>query len=216
MPCALEQADVLDFCSLAQYYSIKTPSSFKTDWLKILFSSAETASRSEEVSVSQALCLPVSVYELVENSSMENPHPEAVKFFLVDCRPSEQYNVGHLSTAFHLDCNLMLQEPVQFQTAVAGLLRAQKHAIEVNSAAGGEHLCFLGSGRLDEDMMTHMVVASFLQKGGLLSFNFPFISDFPFQAPNTFPYLPVAMQPFTITSVTIWWIVSKITIPSNV
>lgn len=165
MPCALEQADVIDFCSLAQYYSMKTPSSFKTDWLKILFSSSETASHSEEVAVSQALCLPVSVYELVENSSMESPHPEAVKFFLVDCRPSQQYNAGHLSTAFHLDCNLMLQEPVQFQTAVQGLLRAQRHAIEINSAAAGEHLCFLGSGRDDEDMVVMMVVASFLQKG---------------------------------------------------
>lgn len=29
---------------------------------------------------------------------------------------------------------------------------------------GGEHLCFLGSGRNEEDQYTHMVVASFLQK----------------------------------------------------
>ena len=113
---------------------------------------------------SQALCLPVSVYELVENSSFELTPPDAVRFFLVDCRPAEQYNVGHLSTAFHLDCNLMLQEPVAFATAVQGLLNAQKQAIEANSHAGGEHLCFMGSGRLEEDAYTHMVVASFLQK----------------------------------------------------
>lgn len=58
----------------------------------------------------------------------------------------------------------MLQEPDAFQTAVHGLLRAQKQAIEANSNAGGEHLCFMGSGRLDEDQYMHMVVASFLQK----------------------------------------------------
>ncbi|CAG2067721.1 unnamed protein product, partial [Timema podura] len=29
MPCALEADDVTDFCSLAQYYDLKTPSSFK-------------------------------------------------------------------------------------------------------------------------------------------------------------------------------------------
>ena len=29
MPCALESEDVSDFCSLAQYYALKTPSSFK-------------------------------------------------------------------------------------------------------------------------------------------------------------------------------------------
>lgn len=161
MPCALEPDDVVDFCSLAQYYSMKTPSSFKTDFLKLYGNSS--ASELDCI-VSQALCLPVSVYELVENASMELVHPDAVRFFLVDCRPAEQYNVGHLSTAFHLDTNLMLQEPAAFATAVQGLLRAQQQSIKANSNAGGEHLCFMGSGRLDEDQYTHMVVASFLQK----------------------------------------------------
>uniref|UniRef100_A0A7G3AK70 Putative conserved secreted protein n=1 Tax=Lutzomyia longipalpis TaxID=7200 RepID=A0A7G3AK70_LUTLO len=162
MPCALEPDDVVDFCSLAQYYAMKTPSSFKTDMLQTLFG-AQVDSPLDPVVV-QALCLPVSVYELVDNASMETPHPEAVRFFLVDCRPADQYNVGHLSTAFHLDSNLMLQEPVAFATAIQGLLRAQRQSIEANSNAGGEHLCFMGSGRDEEDQYTHMVVASFLQK----------------------------------------------------
>nr|CAD7259186.1 unnamed protein product [Timema shepardi] len=88
MPCALEADDVTDFCSLAQYYDLKTPSSFKE----------------------------------------------------------------------------MLQEPAAFLTAVQGLLSAQRQALAARSAAGGEHLCFLGSGRVEEDQYTHMVVASFLQK----------------------------------------------------
>uniref|UniRef100_U5EYH8 TBC1 domain family member 23 n=1 Tax=Corethrella appendiculata TaxID=1370023 RepID=U5EYH8_9DIPT len=164
MPCALESDDVIDFCSLAQYYSTKTPQSFKTDMLQTLF--GIQSSTVEGNVLSQALCLPVSVYELVENSSLESAasNPDGVRFFLVDCRPAEQYNSGHLSTAFHLDSDLMLQEPAAFQTAVQGLLRSQQHSIEVNSSAGGEHLCFLGSGRMDEDIYTHMVVASFLQK----------------------------------------------------
>ncbi|XP_058123734.1 TBC1 domain family member 23 isoform X2 [Anopheles ziemanni] len=163
MPCNIEADDVLDFCSLAQYYSVKTPASFKRDLLQVLFGAQSGTTEGSSV-VSQALCLPVSVNELIENASIENPHPEAVRFFLVDCRPAEQYNAGHLSTAFHLDSNLMLQEPEAFQTAVQGLLRSQRNAIDANSNAGGEHLCFLGSGRLEEDQYTHMVVASFLQK----------------------------------------------------
>ncbi|XP_055593027.1 TBC1 domain family member 23 [Uranotaenia lowii] len=163
MPCEIEANDVMDFCSLAQYYSLKTPTSFKRDLLQILF--GVQSSEAEKNVVSQALCLPVSVNELIENASSEsNSHPDAVRFFLVDCRPAGQYNSGHLSTAFHLDSNLMLQEPVAFQTAVQGLLRSQKNAIEANSNAGGEHLCFLSSGRQEEDQYTHMVVASFLQK----------------------------------------------------
>lgn len=160
MPCALDAGDVVDFCSLAQYYAMKTPSSFKTGYLKSLFGAATSADKS----ISQALCLPVTVYELIENISTSQSNAESVRFFLVDCRPAEQYNYGHLPTAFHLDSNLMLQEPVAFSTAVQGLLRSQKMAIEVNSNAGGEHLCFMGSGRMDEDQYMHMVVASFLQK----------------------------------------------------
>ncbi|CAL7945261.1 unnamed protein product [Xylocopa violacea] len=163
MPCALEAEDVTDFCSLAQYYAMKTPSSFKQDLYPIMFGDAF-----DEKCISHALCLPVSAQELVENSieipSIPNASVESVRFFLVDCRPAEQYNAGHLPTAFHLDCNLMLQEPAAFATAVQGLLQAQRQALAVGSQAGGEHLCFLGSGRQEEDRYTHMVVASFLQK----------------------------------------------------
>lgn len=159
MPCALEAEDVADFCALAQYYTIKTPASFRTDLMQNLY----RAPHEENALVSQALCLPVSARELVENASTETT-ADSVRFFLVDCRPAEQYNAGHLPTAFHLDCNLMLQEPSAFNTAVQGLFSAQRQALAANSNAGGEHLCFLGSGRMEEDQYTHMVVASFLQK----------------------------------------------------
>ncbi|XP_018329978.1 TBC1 domain family member 23 isoform X2 [Agrilus planipennis] len=161
MPCALEPGDVTDFCSLAHYYTMKTPSSFRTDLMQELYSS-----RGEESTlVSQALCLPVSVNELIRNTdTIRSNSTDNVRFFLIDCRPVDQFNAGHLPTAFHLDCNLMLQEPQAFATAVQGLLSAQKQAIAANSHAGGEHLCFLGSGRNEEDQYTNMVVSSFLQK----------------------------------------------------
>lgn len=163
MPCALEAEDVADFCSLAQYYTIKTPVSFRTDLMQNLYKNLGDVDEDNAV-VSQALCLPVSAGELIENARLETLNPDSVRFFLVDCRPADQYNAGHLPTAFHLDCNLMLQEPAAFSVAVQGLLSAQKQALVANSNAGGEHLCFLGSGRLEEDQYTHMVVASFLQK----------------------------------------------------
>ncbi|XP_022187885.2 TBC1 domain family member 23 isoform X3 [Nilaparvata lugens] len=160
LPAGLELEDVSDFCSLAQYYTVKTPSSFREILKDSLFS--RTAEKS--TSISQALCLPVSVGELIENIALEESEDEGVRFFLVDCRPADQYNAGHLPTAFHLDCNLMVQEPVAFATAVQGLLSAQRQALAAGSAAGGEHLCFVGCGRLDDDQYTHMVVASFLHR----------------------------------------------------
>ncbi|XP_008553627.1 TBC1 domain family member 23 [Microplitis demolitor] len=163
MPRAIEVEDVADFCSLAQYYKMTTPNSFKQELYPIMFGEG-----GDEKLISTALCLPVTADELVENT-IEAPlcssiPSESVRFFLVDCRPVEQYNAGHLPTAFHLDCNLMLQEPAAFATAVDGLLRAQRQALAIGSNAGGEHLCFVGSGRQEEDRYTHMVVASFLQK----------------------------------------------------
>lgn len=105
-----------------------------------------------------------------------------IHYFVVDCRPPDQYNNGHFLTAFHLDCSLvsglvptlnptltllpqMLNDPSAFSTAVQALLASQQQAIDAKSVAGGEHLCFIGSGRGDEDdSYVHMVVASFLQK----------------------------------------------------
>ena len=106
MPCALEADDVTDFCSLAQYYAMKTPSSFKQDLYYIMFGEG-----GDEKFITHALCLPVAAQELVENTveaSIPNGSVDAVRFFLVDCRPAEQYNAGHLPTAFHLDCNLVI------------------------------------------------------------------------------------------------------------
>lgn len=58
----------------------------------------------------------------------------------------------------------MLREPAAFGTAVEALFAAKKQANVVGSVAAGEHICFIGSGREEEDLYVHMVVASFLQK----------------------------------------------------
>ncbi len=58
----------------------------------------------------------------------------------------------------------MLENQAEFNQAVDTLLDAQKQAISSNSIAGGEHLCFIGSGRDEEDKYVNMVVANFLQR----------------------------------------------------
>lgn len=68
MPCALEADDVGDFCSLAQYYALRTPTSFRTDLMQALYS----GKGDESALVSQALCLPVSVNELVGVLRLQN------------------------------------------------------------------------------------------------------------------------------------------------
>lgn len=56
------------------------------------------------------LCLPVPVGDLLPGSNSNNissSNTNSVRYFVVDCRPADQYNNGHLSTAFHLDCSLV-------------------------------------------------------------------------------------------------------------
>ena len=57
----------------------------------------------------------------------------------------------------------MLQQPTEFASAVKALFTTQRRALAAESRAAGEHLCFLGSGREEEDQYLHMVVANFLQ-----------------------------------------------------
>ena len=57
----------------------------------------------------------------------------------------------------------MLQAPSDFSTTVQALFSTQRQSVAADSAAGGEHLCFMGSGREEEDQYVNMVVANFLQ-----------------------------------------------------
>lgn len=77
----------------------------------VLFEEVDENQSKMNSTLSQALCLPVNVVELISNSEETNmisdSGEENVRFFLIDCRPAEQYNAGHPPTAFHLDCNLV-------------------------------------------------------------------------------------------------------------
>lgn len=161
LPSQLEIDDIGDmFYIVEQHYVSKTPATIRQLHSLLFESSAEESPISD---LSHLLCLPVAVAQLVPDEKEESER-NAVRYFVVDCRPAEQYNNGHLSTAFHLDCGLMLADPAAFAVAVAALMEAQQQALRAGSVAGGQHLCFLGSGRDEEDRYVHMVVASFLQK----------------------------------------------------
>ena len=73
------------------------------------------------------------------------------------------YSMLVSNSSFYLFIPQMLQNPSEFAQSVKSLLEAQKQSIESGSIAGGEHLCFMGSGREEEDMYMNMVLAHFLQ-----------------------------------------------------
>jgi len=157
-PSTINIEDLQDFYSLCQHFAAKTPQSFRKGYKKPLFEGISLEKKA--CKIYQALCLPVSVDELLQANQLGS----GVRYFIIDCRPAEQYNASHYATAFHLDANLMLDDPTEFNQSVEALLTAQKQAINSGSVAGGQHLCFMGSGRDDEDKYVNMVVSNFLQR----------------------------------------------------
>lgn len=134
----------------------------------------KTTQLTQRLDLSRFLCLPIVPAEIfaIDAAHLESRRSSpttkrlksSLKYFLVDCRPAEQYNAGHLSKAFHLDCSLMLREPASFATAVQALFDIQRQVVASKSASGGQHLCFIGSGHEEDDQYVNMVVASFLQR----------------------------------------------------
>ncbi|ELK36877.1 TBC1 domain family member 23 [Myotis davidii] len=125
-PSSLNLEDIEDLFSLAQYYCSKTPASFRKD-NHHLFGSTLLGIKDDEADLSQALCLAISVSEILQANQLQG---EGVRFFVVDCRPAEQYNAGHLSTAFHLDSDLKNKEYVSI--ASGGFMALQQHLADIN------------------------------------------------------------------------------------
>ncbi|KAL5107659.1 TBC1 domain family member 23 [Taenia crassiceps] len=187
LPKPMCPSDLVALVEITQAYSLKTPSSFNTSYLPFLFGAPSPDSDShlldgalsllisvDEVLGTQALCRRLRQspphLETRMEMEMEEEEEDAVRFFLVDCRPAEQYNAGHLETAFYLDTELMLSNPPEFSISVQALLQTQKRGIASGSRAVGEHIVFMGSGRLAEDRVTNMVIAHFLR------LNTPYVS----------------------------------------
>ncbi|XP_071480206.1 TBC1 domain family member 23-like [Diadema antillarum] len=159
-PSQLEEDDVEDFFGLAEYYASKTPQSFRREYQSLF--AGTFAGNAEGDAAPSSLCLLVNPSELLQ--AVTQGPGDGISYFVVDCRPADQYNRSHLATAFHLDANLMLQQPAEFASAVKALLAAQQQALTAGSQAAGEHLCFMGTGREEEDQYLHMVIANFLQR----------------------------------------------------
>jgi hypothetical protein len=128
----LRSSDVGDFLTLSNHYSLQTPTSYRRLFESALFGSdslqtfsVSTASPCRRAAMN-SLCMPVSAEELLNSirgdgnaggscgGSNCSTGEDAVKFFVVDCRPHQMYNNGHLPTAFHLDCGLVSRLIINF------------------------------------------------------------------------------------------------------
>eukprot|EP00039_Didymoeca_costata_P022030 m.3507 g.3507 ORF g.3507 m.3507 type:complete len:854 (-) comp2781_c0_seq2:96-2657(-) len=149
MPSGLTTDDIQDMCDLAQHFSSITPSSFRADYSTVLFGT-RPSSRASTRDVFHTLSLSIPVETVLRHTE------GAIKYFIVDIRPLEQYEAGHLPYAWHLDAGLMMENPTNFAKDVAALEDALETSLQ--------HPCFLSSGRPEDEQHLSMVVSHFLQK----------------------------------------------------
>lgn len=123
----MQSSDLLPLVDLTRVYSRATPATFRTHYLPALYGAGDP--EDAQRLVNGALSLFVSVEEILNGGRVVSPsaavgvkgkEPVApgVRFLLVDCRPADQYNAGHLATAFYLDTELLLSNPTEFNTSV--------------------------------------------------------------------------------------------------
>ncbi|CAH8673107.1 hypothetical protein MS3_00001207 [Schistosoma haematobium] len=185
LPKPMCVGDLTSLVDIIEVFINNTPISFRSRYLPILFGNAQI--ESERSVLFDALCMPITIQEVLDAQSMclqdyglnnssitlpDNPSDSTtdLRYLLVDCRPAEQYNAGHLPTAFFLDSSLIMSEPLKFQNAVKFLLSTQERSLAAGSYAVGKHITFLSTGRKDEDQLANMVVAEFLRQ------NTPYVS----------------------------------------
>ncbi|KAA3680180.1 TBC1 domain family member 23 [Paragonimus westermani] len=183
LPKPMQIEDLESLIELTQLFARRTPNSFRSQYFPLLF--GNTPSDTGSHLLATTLCMPVSVQEVLEAQSsalretadrtvadcVDEDSKSTIRYLLVDCRPAEQYNAGHLSTAFFLDSELMYSEPSQFQLAVKALLQSQRRAISAGSYAAGEHITLLSSGQSPEgERVANMIVSTFLR------LNTPYVS----------------------------------------
>ncbi|KAK2710204.1 TBC1 domain family member 23-like [Artemia franciscana] len=166
MPGQLESSDVLDLYSLVIFYEVITPQSFRKLFHEKMFGESEasleqhfTAAEldTKHIPLSQSLCLPVTVSELVD--SLQNPDETKLKFKLIDCRPYGSTSSGHVPGAVILDCNVLLQDPTVFNTLTETIFKSPD-----DKEAPSEHYCFMGTGRHADDGELNMAISYFLQR----------------------------------------------------
>lgn len=126
----MEPDDVTSLVELTQLYASRTPSSFRTEFLSFLFGNTVLDAENGRSVCAAHLCMPVTVQEVLEAQAVAlnyaggvaadvpSEFKPSIRFLLVDCRPADQYNAGHLNTAFFIDSQLLLSDPDSFQTTV--------------------------------------------------------------------------------------------------
>eukprot|EP00005_Dracoamoeba_jomungandri_P013553 CAMPEP_0174276142 /NCGR_PEP_ID=MMETSP0439-20130205/60218_1 /TAXON_ID=0 /ORGANISM="Stereomyxa ramosa, Strain Chinc5" /LENGTH=1059 /DNA_ID=CAMNT_0015368331 /DNA_START=3030 /DNA_END=6206 /DNA_ORIENTATION=+ len=144
--------DVIKYLKQAQIYERNTPKSFRHQLYAVTYHNKVSwieayLSRKSNLPT----CLKVSVSDVVQASFCTSKR--GIKFFVIDCRPEEQFSNGRLPTAYHLPPRLVLSNPKKFRDLLNKL-----------EPLKGLHFALMGPGVTETESYLEVVVIQFLEK----------------------------------------------------
>eukprot|EP00808_Paulinella_micropora_P024123 g6238.t1 len=113
-----------------------TPNTVRT-YLRSITSRKISIDSAEYEHLASMNCLEVSAEEIVSQCYTDSSG-RTIKYFVLDCRPMEQYNAGHLPCAFHVDPDLLMQ-PEQLSRTVKDLSGMRGCHFVFCAEGGGAH-----------------------------------------------------------------------------
>jgi len=141
----------VNLCSQAKNLKWRTPLSFRDQALAT--NRAKNFDGRVLDHLKTDLCLKVSITEVLQYQTArleESTGP--INFFILDCRPTEQYLSGRLPNAKHLNPSSITENAQDFSLALETFKSPEPNA----------HYCFVGSGSPDEDLSLNLIVSRFL------------------------------------------------------
>lgn len=157
-PGQMNSDDIDDLLEICIVYLNYTPVSVREDFHCMLYGS-NFVDEYSEFPLNQLICLPISVQELYRRvldgvSSANN----VFTYFIIDTRAQKFFNSGSIPGSYNLNAHLIVDDPEKYNIAMNSLMKFKE------GNCPKDHICFIGSGREEDDQYLMMVISRFLHQ----------------------------------------------------
>ncbi|XP_034950628.1 TBC1 domain family member 23-like [Chelonus insularis] len=161
-PNFINTQDLIDVLENTKKFDLNTPPFFREAFGSFMFGDDR-----ESTPKWLPLLLPLSVTSMLENLRDVRVPTIVSDYFIVDCRPSNQYAGGHFSFKYkyHLDCNSLIKlSSGTYAINDIQLLIERIEAAQNVSQNKEIHICLMGSNLVTNDKCVHTLALKLLKK----------------------------------------------------
>lgn len=158
VPKQMSIDDVHDLLEICFVHMNLTPISVREDFHCMLFGS-NLLEECNELPLNRIICLPISAQELYRRAVDLKPDAaHKFSYFIIDTRHQKLFNAGSIPGSYNLNAETIVDDPEKFDFAMKTLMKFKE------DNCPKDHICFLGSGREEEDQFMVMAISRFLHQ----------------------------------------------------